>query len=152
MLTVAPTEETRESAPAASRPARWAPALVALIGVVALTALMGGVSALDLLRYLTYLGWGLLVPGVLVYRLLRRQPHTLVEDLALGTVVGLCLEIAAWWLFTALGVQRWLILWPLLVVVPVLVLRRDILRPAFKPVPVAWSWTVAAVTLLYSAY
>ena len=146
------TDEPGAAVPRSHQAARWAPGAVLLVCAVGLTLAQGELSPLDLLRYIAYIGWGLLVPGVLAYRLLRTRPHTLVEDLAMGATIGLSLEIAAWAVFTGLGIERWLILWPLLVVVPVLALRRDVLRAEHRPVPVLWSWAVAAVAVFYTAY
>ncbi|MBO4209581.1 hypothetical protein [Micromonospora echinofusca] len=138
-------------APAARR---FAPALAAYL-FVAGTLLATGTPPADVLRYTGYALAGVLLPGTLVYRALRRRPHTLVEDLAMGAAVGLVLELAAWAGFTALGVQRWLWLWPLAVAVPfaaVPVLRRHWWVRGYTPVPTGWAWTVVAVVAGFTLY
>jgi hypothetical protein len=137
-----------------SRPRGWTPAVVAAGAVVAI-CLVSGTAPVDIIRYAAYAGWAVLLPGALVYRALRRTPHTLFEDLALGAVIGLALEIAAWTVFAAVGAAGWLMAWPLLVVVPFAVvpaLRRHWRPRGYRPVPVVWSWAVAAVVVFYVAY
>ncbi|MEH1011761.1 hypothetical protein V6U90_01355 [Micromonospora sp. CPCC 206060] len=138
-------------APAARR---FAPALAAYL-FVAGTLLATGTPLADLLRYTGYVVVGVLLPGTLVYRALRRRPHTLVEDLAMGAAVGLVLELVAWAGFTALGVPRWLWLWPLAVAVPfaaVPALRRHWWVRGHTPVPTGWAWTVAMVVAGFTLY
>jgi len=110
----------------------------------------------DLARYVGYLLWAVLLPGILVYRALRRTPHSLLDDLATGTALGLVLEIAAYLLASVTGLRSVLPAWPLLVVVPfaaVPALRVHWRRPGYRHrVPAAWSWTVVGVALWYVAY
>jgi hypothetical protein len=133
---------------------RWAPAAVTVAGTGVLLAAIG-TAPWDLLRYSAYLAWGVLLPGMLVYRALRRRAYTLVEDVTIGAVVGLCLEIAAWATFAMLGIQRWLVAWPLVVVglfLAVPRLRRHWRRPSYEPTPLGWSWAVAGLALAYTLY
>jgi hypothetical protein len=134
--------------------ARWAPLLATLVFVATLL-LRAGTAPLDLIRYALYAGLAVILPGTLVYRLLRGRPRTLVEDLALGAAVGLALEIPAFALFSALDLRGVAWLWPALVVVPFAAVPR--LRRHFNPrgyarVPLGWSWSVAAVVCFFTAY
>lgn len=97
--------------------------------------------------YAGYFGGCVVLPGVLLLRLLWRSTGNWAEDAALGAAAGLVAELAGWALFTALGIQRALVVWPVLVllcfaVVPGLRRYWRIDRPA--PLPVLWSWAAAA--------
>ena len=134
--------------------ARWAP-LAFTVAFAAAILLRAGTSPLDLLRYAAYAILAVVLPGTLVYRALRRRPHTLVEDLALGAALGLALEVAAWALFSALDLRGWAWLWPALVAVPFAAvpgLRRHWLVRGYVAVPVAWSWAVAGVVCFFTVY
>ncbi|MGR6321386.1 hypothetical protein Q2K19_18820 [Micromonospora soli] len=143
------------------RPAlrRYAPALAGY-AVVATVLLVADTPVAALARWTGYAVLAVLLPGTLVFRALRRRPHTLVEDLAMGAAVGLVLELAAWAACTALGVPGWLRLWPLAVLVPFAAvprLRRHwrVRYPAVAPTGWAWSLTgvVAGFTLyLYGSF
>lgn len=136
----------------------WTPWLPALATLAAVWALLVGAGAapLDVARYSAYAVWGLVLPGTLVYRSLRRESHSLFDDLAMGTVLGLTLEVAAWAVFSALDARSFLIAWPLLVVVPFLAvprLRRHWhLRPGAHRPSTGWSWAVAGVVVAAVAY
>ena len=94
-------------APRAPRPGwlrRWSAALTATLTVIVML-LAVGTPVLDIARYAAYVLWCLVLPGTLVYRVLRRHRHSLVDDLALGLALGLALEVAAWALFSLVGAQ-----------------------------------------------
>ncbi len=133
---------------------RWAPFAFAVL-FFAGVLLRAGTSPLDLLRYAAYVVLAVVLPGTLVFRTLRRRPHTLVEDLAIGAAVGLALEIAAWALFSVLDLRGWVWLWPLLVIIPFAAvprLRRHWVVRDYTTVPLGWSWTVAGVVCFFTAY
>ena len=135
-------------------PLRWAPAVAAAAVVVGFL-IHTGTPPVDVLRYAGYALLGVMLPGTLLYRALRGSPHTLVEDLAIGAVVGLVLEVGAWAGFSAVGAQRWLWLWPVAVVVPfvaVPALRRHWRVRGYRPVPAGWAWSVAAVVAGFTWY
>src|SRR6185295_17595807 len=95
------------------------------------------------------------LPGTLVYRALRSRVHSLVDDLAFGTAVGFVLEIAAWSAYSALGQQRLLWTWPLLVVAVFALtprLRRHWWVRGYQPAPLGWSWCVAAMVVWLLGY
>ncbi|MQS12708.1 hypothetical protein F7Q99_10495 [Streptomyces kaniharaensis] len=133
---------------------RFAPAAAAYLFLVALL-LAADTSAVDVARYTGYALWSLLLPGTLVFRALRRHPYTLVEDLALGVVTGLVLELGAWALLMTLGCQKAAVAWPLVVVVPFVAvpgLRRHWRPRGYRRQSEGWSWAVAGVVALTSAY
>ncbi|MEV4756361.1 hypothetical protein AB0J86_14775 [Micromonospora sp. NPDC049559] len=138
-----------------SAPRRWLP-LVAGVGYFAAVLVAAGTSPLDVARYAGYVLLALLLPGTLVYRALRGRPHTLVEDVVLGTAVGLALELPAWTLAALLDLRDWLWLWPLAVVVPFAAvprLRRHwLVRDYARTAPVGWSWSVAGAVAFFTTY
>ncbi|WP_457028902.1 hypothetical protein [Kitasatospora sp. P5_F3] len=133
---------------------RFLPAVSAYLLLVGLL-LAADTSAGDIARYTGYVAWGVLLPGTLVFRVLRRRPYTLVEDLAFGAVTGLVLELAAWAVFMAAGVQSAVMAWPLLVVVPFAAvprLRRHWRPRGYRATSLGWSWSVAATVGVGSTY
>ncbi|MED7951749.1 hypothetical protein [Streptomyces sp. BE303] len=144
----------RRGSPAPGGLRRWAPAVACYLFAVALL-LATDTPPGDVARYTGYAAWGVLLPGTLVFRALRRRPHTLVEDLVLGAVTGLVLELGAWALLVSLGLQRFAVAWPLLVVVPFLAvpgLRRHWRPAGYRRPAERWSWATAGVVALSSAY
>ncbi|SCL70401.1 DUF2298 domain-containing protein [Micromonospora chersina] len=138
------------------RPAalRWAPAVAAYAAVVAVL-LAADTPVAPIARWTAYAALAVLLPGTLVFRALRRRPHTVVEDLAMGAAVGLVLELVAWAGFTALGLPGWLRLWPLAVVGPFAAvprLRRH-WRVRYPTVaPAGWAWSLAGVVVGFTLY
>ncbi|WP_344127161.1 hypothetical protein [Luedemannella flava] len=134
---------------------RWAPAVVAVGAFFAILAATG-TSGADLGRFAAYAALAVTLPGTLVYRALRRTPHTLVEDLAMGAAVGLTLEIAAWAVFSALDLRAYLWTWPAAIVVVFLAVpalrRRHWWVRGYQPVPVGFSWAVGAAAVGFTAY
>jgi hypothetical protein len=151
----------QETAPAqASRtarravPGRWLPLVFTVLAVVAILV-AADTAVWDLARYAAYALLAVALPGTLVYRALRRAPHTFVEDVAMGLAVGLVLEIAGWAAFSAVGLQGWLWLWPLAVICPfaaVPALRRHWVVRDYQPTPVGWSWAVAGTVVFFTWY
>lgn len=102
------------------------------------------------LLYSAYLALGIMLPGVLVWRLLRGNTDGLAADLPFGTGFGFALSILSYIPGRALGV-------PLLpLVVPVLTIGAFLAVPGLRkywrstraPVPLWWSWSVAAAGVL----
>jgi hypothetical protein len=139
-----------------TRPAlvRWGPFAFTLFFAAAIL-LRAGTAPVDVLRYAAYVSLAVVLPGTLVYRALRRRPHTLVEDLAMGAAVGLTLELIAWAAFSVLDLRGLVWLWPALVFTPFALiprLRRHWWVRDYRPVPLGWSWSVAAVVSFFTAY
>jgi hypothetical protein len=146
--------EAGVSPPVPENVRRWTPAAVAF-AVVAAALLSTGTPVLDVLRYAAYAALAVMLPGTLVYRALRRTPHTLVEDLAMGAAVGLVLELAAWFAFVSVGAERWLWVWPAAVIVAFLAvpsLRRHWVVRGYTPVPAGWAWAVTGVVAGFTVY
>ncbi|GGM56464.1 hypothetical protein ACFFX1_29400 [Dactylosporangium sucinum] len=153
MAAVTTVHQRTEASPPA-RPAprwtAWAPALTLAAAVVALLLALG-TAPLDVAKYAAYLALGVVLPGTLIYRALRPSPHSLLEDLAYGAVVGLLGETLA------LVVLRDLVwLWPAAVGAAFLAvpgLRRHWRAPDYPNRPsVTWSWVVAGIAAAFLAY
>jgi hypothetical protein len=121
---------------------------------------VGCLLALDvplqpILTYGAYFGGCVVLPGVLLLRAAWRSTGNWAEDVGLGSAVGMAYQLLGWAIFTALGVQPWLLAWPLLVVVAFTVVPRlrrywRIAVPA--PLPAAWSWGMAICTTAMVVY
>lgn len=133
---------------------RFLPAAAAYLLLVSLL-LASDTTPSDVARYTFYVLWGVMLPGTLVFRALRRRPHTLIEDLAFGTVLGLVLELAAWAVLVGVGAQALALAWPLAVVIPfaaVPKLRRHWRPRGYTSPSLGWSWSVSGTVMLSSVY
>jgi len=97
---------------------RLASFLPALLGVFGgwVALLSAGTPPSAVLAYSLYFGGAVVLPGMLLYRGVAGFSDSLLADVAWGAVTGLMLELVGWAVFTALGVNRYLWLWPTLVV------------------------------------
>lgn len=135
-------------------PARLLPWLLPLAAAV------GGLLAIDvplrdISRYAAYLGACVILPGVLLLRAAWRSTGNWGEDVGLGAAVGMAYQLLGWAVLTAVGLQSWLLAWPLLLLAAFAVIPR--LRPYWRitrpePLPVAWSWGMAICTTLLVLY
>jgi hypothetical protein len=136
-------------------PGPRAPALANVVRLVPwlfpVVAGVGGLLAIDVppaavVKYSGYFGFCVVLPGVLLLRVAWRSTGNWAEDVGLGAAVGMAYQFLGWAIFTALGLQSWLLAWPLLVLAAFAVVPR--LRPCWRiaapaPLPVAWSWGLA---------
>ncbi|MFF0263938.1 hypothetical protein [Kribbella sp. NPDC004536] len=113
------------------------PILVAVGGFVSL----GDVGAGPLLKYAGYFAGAIALPGTLILRAVWRSTGNWAEDLGLGSIVGATWQLIGWAIFTALGWQRWLIVWPALLLIGFAVAGRRHFRIA-EPKPLPFAWTV----------
>jgi hypothetical protein len=125
---------------------RALPWLLAL-GVACAVLLQTGTPALDIARYGTYWGFAVTLPGVLLVRATIGSRGNWAEDVALGAVTGLGLELVSFAIWSLLGLQKELWLWPVVVMAIFLVVPR--LRAHWRiglprPMPLVWSWGVAS--------
>jgi hypothetical protein len=110
-----------------------------------------GVTDGDILRYSAYFSGCVVLPGVLLLRAFAPGRRTWPEDVGIGIVVGLSYELLGWALFTAAGMQQWLVVWPaaVLVVFAAVPRLRRCWRARDAPrLPLAWG---ATLSLLMSA-
>lgn len=135
--------------------AGWTPAAVLLALVTAL--LLGTGTALgDVVRFAAYAVLALVLPGTLLWRLLRpRTPRPWLEDVVLGTVLGYAVELVAYLPARAAGVPLLVLAWPAAVYAGCVLTARG--RAAWRPpeaerLPAVWSWSVAAVVAYLVAF
>ena len=115
------------------------PLLVAVLGLASVDVGPG-----PIVKYAVYFALAIALPGTLLLRAAWRSTGNWAEDVGLGSVVGATWQLIGWALFTALGWQRWLIVWPALVLAAFAVFGRRFWRIADpKPLPVAWTWGLA---------
>ncbi|MGX6603343.1 hypothetical protein ACWKSP_14545 [Micromonosporaceae bacterium Da 78-11] len=119
-------------------------------------SLVGALLWLDtpgsaVLRYGTYWILAVVVPGVLVYRALRGSRGNLPEDLGFGATTGIAVNLVGWALAVGTGLGGLLWVWPVLVIAvfaAVPGLRRHLRIADPQPLPLTWSWLIAALMLL----
>jgi hypothetical protein len=124
---------------------------VLVLAVFVAGLLHTGTLARDVAIYAVYLAGGVVLPGTLVYRAFRGSRGNLPEDLGIGAATGLPVQLLGWALAAATGLQSFLIIWPVLVTLPFLAvprLRRHWRIADRRPLPVRWSWSMAAAILL----
>lgn len=149
----------RAEGPAATRPrvaavVRYAPTLV--LGVFIVASLMRyGVHGSDILRYALYWVVAVVLPGLVVSRSLIRVRATIVEDLAIGSVTGISLEILAWVIGVTTGLGSIVRFWWVLVLVAgaaVPAMRRRVLVRIPERVPLPHSVALVAIVGYIVAY
>jgi hypothetical protein len=126
-----------------------------LLPVVALGVAwhFSGTPGPDIVLYALYFAAAIVLPGTLTFRALLGSRGNLPEDLGLGGTTGLLLMLIGWAVCAVSRLPALLPLWPLLVIalfVAVPRLRRHWHIPAGerRPLPVAWSWVIAATLCL----
>ncbi|WP_143465625.1 hypothetical protein [Kribbella sp. ALI-6-A] len=99
-----------------------------------------------ILAYSTYLSFGIMLPGVLLWRLLRGNQDGFAADLAFGTGLGFALSILTYLPGRAIGFPYLPVAVPLLTIAAFAALKN--LRPYWRsdrpPLPLWWAWSVAA--------
>jgi hypothetical protein len=120
---------------------RSLPWLLPIVVAAAGFASLGDVGIGPLAKYSVYFGVAVALPGTLLLRAMWRSTGTWAEDLGLGSVVGATYQLIGWAIFTALGWQRWLIVWPALVLIGFAVAGRRYFRIE-EPKPLPFVWTI----------
>lgn len=132
----------------------WLPYALVVLAVVVLLREGAGVSLHDTAAFGIYVvGW-LVMPGTLAWRAVDRRAGSrpLVEDLAIGALVGYVLEFPVYLAALAAGLPQAYLAWPVVCLLATLPFRRGRAlwtRPVTR-MPVWWSWSVSA-GLLYLA-
>ncbi|WP_353950613.1 hypothetical protein V6K52_13350 [Knoellia sp. S7-12] len=112
----------------------------------------------DLLRYAGYAVFGIALPGTVLLRCLLPDPRPLVDDLALGSALGMALQLLVFIPAVVSDHGTWLRWWPLVLVfvatsLPALRRRwwrplrpssRSDTQPSRETAPVWWHWGVAS--------
>jgi hypothetical protein len=110
-----------------------------------------GTPERDTAGYAVYLALAVVAPGTLVFRALWGSRGNPPEDVGLGAATGLVVQLAGWALGAATGLHLIPTIWPLLILALFAALPRlrrhwRIAEPA--PLPLVWSWAMAAVLIL----
>lgn len=130
--------------------AQFLPPLV-LLAALAETATHFGTRHDELLKAFIVVALAQVLPGALVWRLVRPVEGWLLEDVAFGLAVGAALGVPTHLLSTALGVSAVDALVPALVVVGLLAVpatRTRILTREIRPLPWAWASVATASCLV----
>ncbi|MEV0595077.1 hypothetical protein [Nonomuraea cavernae] len=135
----------------------WLPAALTIGFVVAVLSRYG-VSLSDTACYGAYVVLCLALPGLLLIRALYGDSRTLAEELALGVVLGLAIEVGAYVVARAVGVPLLVLVWPISTYIAFLAvprLRRHWKGGARPAAPAWWSWALALIVcylVVKSAY
>lgn len=132
---------------AASGSWRWA-AGVALYGFTVLTLIRAGVDLVDVIRFTCYWLFGLVLPGMLVFRACMGSRNRLAEDLAFGAVTGIALELVAWFVAVVVNLPDFVSYWWLAVLAAFAAfprLRETGFARCTERVPAWWAWAMAFV-------
>jgi hypothetical protein len=120
-----------------------------LAAVVAGLQLASGTSARDLVAFGAYAVLALVLPGTLLWRLLRPTARRLwLEDVVFGAVLGYAVEVVCYIAARAVGAPLLVLAWPVAVYGICLLTRRG--RAVWRPAGVEhasarWSWGIAGV-------
>lgn len=130
---------------------RLAPGLLVALAATAIL-LRSGVTPLALVAYSASFVWSVQIPGMLITRLLRARPSNIVIELALGCMTGVAFLLVGLAVFVRAGVGQYLLLWPTLFIVTILVVKplrhRVIVRRARQPMSMVTAWCLAAVAMV----
>ncbi|NUR31030.1 MAG: hypothetical protein HOV83_35140, partial [Catenulispora sp.] len=131
----------------------WIPACLTAV-LTAVFVVFYGVSVADVAKFAAYLLVVVVVPGTLLWRLLRGGSGLLAADVAAGTALGYALTVLAYLGLRAVGVPQ-LAVAPSLLVVGLFAglprLRRH-WHGSGERTPWWWSWLVAAFVLFLVAW
>jgi hypothetical protein len=126
----------------------WIPAALLAI-LVATLQLASGTSSRDLLAFTVYAVLALVLPGTLLWRLLRPAvPRLWLEDVVFGAVLGYAVEIVCYIAARAVGAPLLVLSWPVAVYAVCVLTRRG--RAAWRGVATervstGWSWGITGV-------
>lgn len=122
-------------------------ALVWLLCVLALVGYDAGLG--PVVRYSLFLGLGVMLPGTLLWRALRGNVDGFAADVAFGTGLGFAITVLAYLPARAIGLPLLVLAFPIGTVAAFCTpwLRRH-WRSQGAPMPLWWSWSVAAVCAL----
>jgi hypothetical protein len=127
----------------------WVPASLCLVAVV-VALLENDVSGSAVARFAAYCLLGLVLPGVVLWRLLvPRAGSTLLADAVFGTTLALAVELVVYAASARLGHPEVARFWPVVPLVASVVPRwRPRIWRRGEVQPVWWSWSLGGFTLL----
>lgn len=132
-----------------SRLLAWAPAMVFVVFLTA--AVRAGIPALEAIRGLLVVLITQLLPGILLWRVVRPLRGWWAEDVAVGFALGVGFAVVGQTIAGTLQVPWFAALPGPLIAAALLGIpatRRGMLAARVEPLPLAWGPAVAAITLL----
>ncbi|MFC4243512.1 hypothetical protein ACFOYW_09005 [Gryllotalpicola reticulitermitis] len=131
--------------------ARWLPLALSVLAIALITAHFDTPwSAIGL--YAVYVLLTAVIPGTLLWRMLRIRPHSALEEIAAGSALGLAVQVLLTFALGRIGVSpRLAVLWCLIVVVASIVvpgLRQNWRSQAPRPVSPWMSWILAGTSVV----
>ncbi|MFF1528382.1 hypothetical protein [Cellulomonas sp. NPDC058312] len=135
---------------AASAVARYLPPAAAVTAVVLVLHRYGTPVPVSLM-YLAYLALAVALPGTVIWRAVRGRTVSFVEDVALGTAIGLAIQVLLAFALAPLHLTRWSWLWSVAVLMGSLLSRRwraaAWTRPGAPTTTPASAWVQALVVV-----
>ncbi|MEU0092660.1 hypothetical protein [Kribbella sp. NPDC006257] len=130
----------------------WAGRLAVVpVVVLGVAMLRGGGPALDVAKFVGFVGFGVTLPGIVLWRLIGNYRRNLVEDFAAGFAVGCAVQLLVYLAFAEAGLQRWSWVWgPIVLLVGAFspVVRRKVWRRVEDPLTPLAAWLLSASCLL----
>ncbi|WP_238165974.1 hypothetical protein [Kribbella caucasensis] len=111
----------------------------------------GHASGDSIVALLRFWGFGITLPGTILWRLASPFRHNLIEDFAAGSLVGVSVLLLVYMAVAPLGLQQWAWLWAapvLMVAVSVPSWRRRCLSRVERPVSPLAAWLIAGACAL----
>lgn len=148
----------RRRGPKANGAATVAGAAAALpLIALALAMMARHAPVLDVLKFTGFVLFGVLLPGLVLWRLLGAYRRNLVEDCAAGFAVGTAAQLVVYLASASVGVQRWSWAWAPVVLVVGLVdrdVRERVWRRVESPLAplTAWLLSAACAVVLFAIY
>ncbi|WP_243063529.1 hypothetical protein [Humibacter sp. RRB41] len=130
---------------------RWVPAIVGYVATLVMFVAFN-TPLLSVFLYSLYLLVFAAIPGTLLWRMLRTNPKSFLEEVAAGTTLGLCVQTLLTWLLTPFGVPRLAAVW--IVIVVGLCIVRPRLRSLWRSqadaaeTPAWMGWALSAFSVL----
>ncbi|GAA2625775.1 hypothetical protein GCM10010399_66530 [Dactylosporangium fulvum] len=103
-------------------------------------------------RFVAYLGLGVVLPGTLLWRVLRGRSDRLVADAAAGAALGYTVEVLAYVAARWAGAPLLVLAWPIGMVTVALAVprfRRYWRSAPGRRTPAAWAWSLVAVLAVF---
>ena len=131
----------------------WAPAAVAVLGCIGLLHTVG-TPVLVSVVYLVYLALAVALPGTLLWRAARGPAVSFTEDVAMGSAVGLAVQVVLAWAVAPLGWSGRAWLWGLPVVLASFLpaVRARVWSRPGRPTAVGASWLQAGLVLAAASW
>jgi hypothetical protein len=121
------------------------------LAVLVIWLMAGHASTDNIVSLLRFWVFGITLPGTALWRLASPFRHSLIEDFAAGSLVGVSILMLVYMAVAPIGGQQWAWLWAapvLMVVVAVPSWRRRCLSRVERPVSPLAAWLIAAACAL----